>query len=129
VARNVRPVEQAITPVPSGTVHPVLAEIVRNKPGYTTATIDGRPIQVYIERDRLHWWKLGGLVLAVLAPIVGVISLVMYATGAAVSWIAGHAGTIVGVLALVAVIGVALRGLQRAGICCPGLHCSGCPHR
>jgi hypothetical protein len=126
---NVRPVERPATPVPAGTVHPVLAEIARTKPGYTTATIDGRPVQVFIERDRLHWWKLGGLVAAIAGPVVGVVAVAAYATGSAVSWTADHWPLIAGALGVAALVVLTLRGLFRAGICCPGLHCSGCPHR
>ncbi len=127
--RNVRPVERPAQPTQPGTVHPVLAEIARTKPGYTTATIDGRPVQVFIERDRLHWWRLGGLVAAIACPVVGVVAVAAYATGSAVSWTAGHWPLIAGALGVAAVIVLALRGLSRAGICCPGLRCSGCSHR
>lgn len=126
---NVRPVERTSTPLPYGAVHPVLAEIARTKPGYTTATIDGRPVQVFIERDRLHLWKLAGLTGAIAGPIVGVIAVGAYVTGSAVSWTADHWALIAGVLVVAAVIVFALRGLSRVGVCCPGLHCSGCPHR
>jgi hypothetical protein len=121
---NVRPVERR-RPVAPGAVDPALAEIAQTKPGYTTAKIDGRPVQIFIERDRFRWWKLAGLVALIVTPIAGL----MIALASAASWVSGHGSPVIGFLALVALVGFVLRRLNRAGVCCPGLHCSGCSHR
>lgn len=124
--RHVRPVARAPRRSPARTeVHPVYAELVRTRPGHTDARIDGRPIRVYIERDRLHWPKLIGLVAAIMTPIVGAILAIVYAVGTVVRWGATHWIFLTGAaLALVLTVFI----LGRVGGC-PGIHCPGCGHR
>lgn len=126
--RNVRPIERTVPAAPTA-VDPVLAEIARTRPGYTTATVDGRPVVIYIERDRLRWAKLGGLCAAIAAPLVGVIVAGAYTAWAVVGWLVDNGALILGALTTAVVIGFVLRALTRAGVCCPGLHCPGCGHR
>lgn len=148
--RNIRPIERISPPRPGtvecaqvrgGAVERVQVEatstartirevaLAGTRPGYTKALVDGRPVVIYIERDRLRWGKLAALVAAIGGPIVGVIGIGAYAVGFMVAWIGEHWSLIFGSVATLAVVAFALATLSRVGICCPGLHCPGCGHR
>lgn len=115
----------ALRPARVVTVHPTLAHIARTRPGYTRATIDGRPVRIYLERDRIRWGRLAALTAAIVAPIGGMLVVAAYALGVLVAWLVAHWLLIVGGLALLAVASL----LARVGVCCPGIHCGGCRHR
>jgi hypothetical protein len=58
-----------------------------------------------------------------------VLGLLAYLVAVIVEWIAAHAALLTGGAVMVlAVAGVAVRGLRSVGVCV-GLHCEGCGHR
>jgi hypothetical protein len=128
--QNVRPVpaRPVARPAarPPATVDPALTRIARDHPRYTTARIDGRPVIVYIERDRLRWGKLAALVAAIVVPILGVLAVAVYAVASVVAWLIAHWLLILGTatVVLVALVLVpALTSRPTSG------HCPGPWHR
>lgn len=91
----------------------------------TERTIDGRPVVIYVERDRGRWLRALLMGTAITTPIAGVLLLVIWS----VAWVLSHLALIAGTLALALVVIAIVSGLRRAGVCCPGLHCEGCGHR
>ena len=114
-------------------VDPALRHIARTRPSYTNAAVDGRPVRIYVERDRVRWGKAAGVVAGVVGVLAALVAAGAYVVGAAVATVAANRDLVVGVLVLVAVVAVILRrvvgSVARRGACCAGLHCSGCPHR
>lgn len=133
--RKVRPVERPPVTRRPGTVDPTLHRIARTQPAYTDELVDGRPVRVYIERGRVEvrWGKAAAVIVGVAGAIVALLGAVAYVVGAVVETVETHRNLIVGALVATAVVAFTLRravgSVVRAGACCTGLHCSGCPHR
>ncbi len=101
-------------PVPLGHRR-VRADVVLLEPAHA-ALESGRR-----RRVRVPWpvVVVAGTVLALLAGLFVLAALVT-------TWVAAHAGQILGVAVGVA---LALTLLSRSGVACRGIHCPGCPHR
>ncbi len=133
--RNVRPVNPPAPTRQPGPMDPVLSHIARTQPIYTNALVDGRPVRIYIERGRvrLRWGRATAITAGVAGALVALLGAGAYLAGVAVQTVEANRNVIVGALVAAVVVAFVLRrilgSVVRAGACCTGLHCSGCPHR
>jgi hypothetical protein len=88
----------------------------------TTSPSTHPPTPLVSQLAQPRWLRIGGIAIAVAAPIVGVIAAVAYLIGAAVAFVIQHAATLAGLAVLVALIAAVLRGRSGNG----RRHCPGC---